>query len=146
MTPLSDISQTIDIAAPIARVWTVLTGEGLVAEWLGCLGYRAQLGAVFHMQTDPAKRAAGDVTGATHCEVLALEAPHRFAFSWFLPGTPRTTVDITLAPQDGGTRVRLVHGGWDQFDAADIAAIRGALEGGWGGFVLPQLKRVAERA
>jgi uncharacterized protein YndB with AHSA1/START domain len=146
MTPLDDISQSIDIAAPVDRVWRVLTSEGLVEEWLGCLGYRAVVGTVFYMQPDAARRAAGDATGATHCELLALEPPVRMSFSWFMPGTPKTTVNIALAPQIGGARVALTHSGWDQFDADQARAIRDALEGGWSSFVLPQLKRTAEAA
>jgi uncharacterized protein YndB with AHSA1/START domain len=146
MTPLDDISQSIDIAAPVERVWRVLTSEGLVEEWLGCLGYRAVVGTVFYMQPDAARRAAGDATGATHCELLALEPPVLMTFSWFMPGTPKTTVNIALAPERGGTRVTLTHSGWDQFDPDQVRAIRDGLDGGWSSFVLPQLKRVVEAA
>jgi len=141
---IEDIALTIDIDAPVERVWEVLCGEGLVEQWLGCLGYRAELGHVFYMQPDPAKREAGDIGGATHCELLALEPPHRMIFSWYYPETPRTLVTLALAPHDGGTRVSLGHDGWDQFDEADIKAIRDMLAGGWSSFVLPGLKRVAE--
>ena len=143
---IKDIEQTILIDAPVERVWRAMTAEGMVEQWLGCIGYRAELGHVFHMQPDPARRAAGDVTGATHCELLRLDAPHELAFSWYYPETPRTEVSIRLSPAGGRTRVELVHSGWDQFDAAQIGAIRDALEGGWSSFVLPQLKRVAEAA
>lgn len=140
-----DILASIDIDAPVDRVWQVMTGEGLVEEWLGCLGYRAEIGHVFHMQPDAGKRGRGDTDGATHCELLALEPPRRMAFSWYLPGTAKTEVEIVLTPQGAGTRAALRHSGWAQFDAAQIQAIRDALAGGWSGFVLPALKRVAER-
>jgi len=74
----------------------------------------------------------------------ALEEPRRFAFSWYLPGTPATRVDITLAASGPGTEVTLEHSGWDQFDPAVIGEIRSALEGGWRSAVLPNLKRVVE--
>ena len=141
---ISDILDSIDIDAPVERVWQVLTGEGLVEQWLGCLGYRAEIGHVFHMQQDPAKRAAGDTSGATHCELLELDPPRRMVFSWYYPDTPKTQVEITLAATPSGTRAELRHSGWDQFDEAQIKAIRDALAGGWKSFVLPQLKRVAE--
>ena len=57
---------------------------------------------------------------------------------------PKTKVLITLEATEGGTRVALVHTGWDQYDGDQIKAIRDALAGGWGSYVLPQLKRVAE--
>lgn len=143
---IDDIALTIDIDAPVERVWEVLCGEGLVEQWLGCLGYRAEPGTVFYMQPDAAKRAAGDVSGATHCELLTLKPPRLMTFSWYYPETPRTTVTLSLAPHEGGTRVSLLHDGWDQFDEADIIAVRDMLAGGWSSFVLPGLKRVAESA
>jgi uncharacterized protein YndB with AHSA1/START domain len=145
MTALQDIAAEIRIEAPRERVWTVLTGEGQIEQWLGCLGYRAEIGALFHMQPDPGKRAAGNVEGATHCELLALEPPERMRFSWFMPGTPKTEVEIVLTGNDdGSTTARLVHSGWDRLEPDQVRAIRDMLEGGWTSFVLPGLKRVAE--
>ncbi len=141
---IDDIVAGIDIDAPVERVWQVMTGEGLVEEWLGCLGYKAEIGRVFYMQQDREKHARGDSTGATHCELLALEPPRRMVFSWYVPGTPKTQVTITLAPSGTGTRAELRHDGWQQFDGEQLQAIRDALAGGWTSFVLPGLKRVAE--
>ncbi|HZZ36948.1 MAG TPA: SRPBCC domain-containing protein [Caulobacteraceae bacterium] len=144
MTTLEDIGLSIDVAARPAKVWAVLTGEGQVEKWLGCVGYRARPGADFYMQPDAARRKKGDIAGATHCEVLALEAPERFAFSWFLPGTPKTLVEIVVTPAASGSRVSLMHSGWDQFDPGEVAAVRDSLEAGWRSAVLPQLKAAAE--
>ena len=145
MTRLADIATEIRIDAPRERVWTVLSAEGLVGEWLGCLGYRAEIGTLFYMQPDPAKRAAGDIAGATHCELLELEPPERMRFSWFLPGTPKTEVEIVLTESgDGSTTARLAHRGWDRFEPEQVRAIRDMLDRGWRSFVLPGLQRVAE--
>jgi uncharacterized protein YndB with AHSA1/START domain len=143
MSGLPDIDHSIEIEAPIERVWTALTDEGLAAHWLGCIGFRPVVGTLFHMQPDPAK--AGSLEGATHCEVEALEPPRRLVFSWFLPGTPKTHVEIVLsAAAHGTTTARLVHTGWDQFDADQLRDIHRHLSGGWRSGVLPGLKRVAE--
>jgi uncharacterized protein YndB with AHSA1/START domain len=142
---IADISQSIEIDAPVERVWAAMTAEGLVEQWLGCMGYKAECGHVFYMQQDPARRAAGDTSGATHCELLRLDPPREMLFSWYYPDLPKTHVSIRLAATPGGTRVDLVHSGWDQYDEAQIRGIRDALEGGWKSFVLPQLKRVAEQ-
>jgi uncharacterized protein YndB with AHSA1/START domain len=141
---LADIEHEISIRASRERVWQVLTEAGLVEQWLGCIGFEAVAGTVFYMQPDGAKRAAGDISGSTHCELEALEAPDRMRFSWYMPGTPKTYVDLVLEDGDDGTMVRLVHTGWDQFADDDIRAIRDMLDGGWSSFVLPGLKRVAE--
>ena len=141
--PLS-IELDITIDAPIERVWSVLTATENVPRWLGCLGYECRLGHVFYMQPNEGKRARGEVDGATHCRILALDAPRHFAFSWFLPGTPETEVHIQLVAEGEGTRVTLRHIGWSQFDAGEIRAVRDALAGGWKSHVLPALKAACE--
>jgi uncharacterized protein YndB with AHSA1/START domain len=110
MSGLPDIDHSIEIEAPIERVWTALTDEGLAAHWLGCIGFRPVVGTLFHMQ-----------------------------------GTPKTHVEIVLsAAAHGTTTARLVHTGWDQFDADQLRDIHRHLSGGWRSGVLPGLKRVAE--
>ena len=141
---LTDISESIHVEASRARVWTVLTGEGLVEEWLGCMGFKPEVGTLFYMQPDPAKRASGDVEGATHCQLEELAEPDRMRFSWFMPGTPKTRVTIELSDSAGGTLVHLRHSGWDRFNADDVRDIHAMLTGGWKSHVLPGLKRVAE--
>lgn len=144
MTPLDDITHSIDIAAPSERVWTTMTREREVEQWLGCIGYQPRPGAVFYLQPDEKKRRKRNIDGATHCELLSMEPPQRLAFSWFLPGAPRTLVEIIVTPTLGGVRVSLVHSGWDQFDPMQMRPVRDGLEEGWSGAVLPQLKRAAE--
>jgi len=139
---LADIEHEITIEAGIDRVWAVLADPVRVAAWLGCLEYRGKAGSLFYMQPDAGKRAAGDVSGATHCELLEATPPTRFRFSWFLPGTPKTTVALTLAARgDDATDVTLAHTGWDQFGAGDVRAFHEQLTVGWRDFVLPGLAR-----
>jgi uncharacterized protein YndB with AHSA1/START domain len=142
---LDDIRHSIMIRAARDRVWQVLTEAGLVEEWLGCIGFVPQVGAIFYMQPDAVKRVAGDIAGATHCELEALDAPDRMRFSWFLPGTPKTHVEIRLSDNgDGSTTAALVHSGWDQFDVDTIRPIHDMLDGGWSSFVLPALRNLVE--
>ena len=130
----------------IERAWEVLTAPECVAQWLGCLNYAAEPGHVFHMQQDDTKRAAGDLTGAIHCEILELTRHERFVFSWYFPGVPKTTVSIALRSLAADrTEPALVHDGWDQFAADDIRAIRDQLANGWQSHVLPAFAAVATR-
>lgn len=138
------IEQSILILAPPERVWVFLTEPEYVSQWLGCMRYEKAVGHVFYMQQDEGKREGDDIEGATHCEILALDEPDLFSFSWYLPGTPATTVRIQAKPVDEGTEVTLVHDGWSQFDAKVIRNIRDALAGGWKSFVLPGLKTIVE--
>jgi uncharacterized protein YndB with AHSA1/START domain len=144
-TALQPIQAEIDIAAPIDHVWMILTTPEYVAEWLGCMNFAAHIGHTFYMQPDPAKRQAGDIGGATWCDVEKLEEPGLLAFSWYMPDSPKTSVEFRLAQTGAGTtRVTLVHAGWEQFPPEFVASIHQALSGGWSGHVLPNLLRVCE--
>ncbi|MEX0644197.1 MAG: SRPBCC domain-containing protein [Parvularculaceae bacterium] len=144
---LPDIRHEMTMAVPLARAWRVMTEPAYVARWLGCLNYKKKIGHVFFMQPDEKRRAGGNVEGATHCEILALDEPELLKFSWFLPGYPKTEVEFRL--RDAGpsrTQVTFVHTGWAQFNAKDIRQIWEQLSGGWISFVMPGLKGVAESA
>ena len=95
------IEHSVTILAPRPTVWKFLTEPAYVPQWLGCMRYEKRLGHVFYMQQDADKRASDDIDGATHCEVLALDEPEAFSFSWYLPGTPATTVHIALTDRRG---------------------------------------------
>ena len=143
--PLEDIVDSIDIDAPIGTVWRALSEPESVRQWLGCLQYDAKLGQVFYMQPDEARREQGDIEGATHCEVLALEPNDRMEFSWYMPDTPKTLVSIRLVENNPGTTtVLLTHSGWDQFPREAVEDFWQKLKSGWSSFVLPKLKVHAE--
>ncbi|MES1200850.1 MAG: SRPBCC domain-containing protein [Pseudomonadota bacterium] len=143
---LADIVETIEIDAPVQKVWRAMTSEVTVPNWLGCMRYRAEVGAIFYMQQDQQKSAADDISGATHCEILALDEPKLFRFSWFVPGFPKTFVQFELAAlTPSRTRVSFTHEGWGQFPPDAVRQIWEALSGGWKSFVLPNLKREVER-
>jgi uncharacterized protein YndB with AHSA1/START domain len=144
---LADITHGIEIEAPRAVVWTVLTDATSVPQWLGCLNYTGIPGSTFHMQPDRVKYAAGDVSGATFCDVEDVQPPERFVFSWYMPGTPKTMVAIVLKELGPNrTRATLTHSGWDQFPPEMVKGIRDMLDGGWKSHVLPNLKLAAESA
>ncbi len=145
--PLPDIVHSIDIDAPRTVVWSVLTEAQSVPQWLGCLNYEGRVGHTFHMQPDNAKHAAGDITGATYCDIEDMVTPELLRFSWYMPGTAKTMVTIRLEPVgDARTRATLTHSGWDQFPLEMVKVIHEMLGNGWKSFVLPGLKKVAEAA
>jgi uncharacterized protein YndB with AHSA1/START domain len=142
---LRPIVAEVQVGVPLAKLWDVTTSEATVPQWLGCMNYRKAVGATFHMQPDGAKKSAGDLTGATHCEIVGMKEPHKLDFTWFVPGTPATLVEISLF-SEGPARsfVRMVHSGWDQFPADAVRGFHDQLTIGWKEGVLPNLKRVAE--
>ena len=143
--PLLPIVAEADIGAPIDRVWDVLVGEDTLPQWLGAMDYRAQVGSTFFMQHDPEQQAKGDTEGATWCNIQVMEKPDRFGFSWYIPGTPETTVHISLSDDGPGkTFVRLIHDGWDDLEREAIEDFYEQLAEDWRSAILPNLKRLAE--
>lgn len=140
---VEDVTSVIEIAAPRERVWRALTEPALVSQWMGALRFRAEAGHVFYLQPDRTRRQAGDATDGIACRIEVLDEPRRLTFSW---GLPHTSVDIRLRVIAGGTHVRLVHSGWDQFDDREVEGIQGGMGHAWHAVALPALRRVAELA
>lgn len=72
--------------------------------------------------------------GSTHewGRVLAWSPPSGFSMSWH-PGRPadaHTVVELSFVAEGDGTRVRLVHRGWEAL-GKDAAQSRRNYEGGW---------------
>jgi uncharacterized protein YndB with AHSA1/START domain len=141
---VEDVTSIIEIAAPREQVWRALTEPQLVVQWMGCLGFRPEAGHIFYLQPDRARRQVGDVTDAIACRIEILDAPRRLSFSWGFPDVPDTFVDIRLRNISGGTHVRLVHSGWDQFDDRETDEVRGGMGHAWHAVALPRLRLVAE--
>ena len=77
---------------------------------------------------------AKDGREAVWGEVLAWEPPTRVHFSWrpgFDDEKADTEVEVTFSAEGEGTRVDLVHTGWDKLE--DGAKSRAGYDGGWDG-------------
>ena len=77
-------------------------------------------------------------------EVLAWDPPHRLVLSWHLSGewaydpdpAHASEVEVTFAPVGEGTRVELVHRGFERHGATAERLRTGvSAEGGWGGLL-----------
>ena len=82
-------------------------------------------GRLFERSKDGAERVWGVVE--------QWEPPRRLAFSWQVRVTAEEAqrIEVTFTPAPGGTRVQLVHSGWEKLgDAA--AARRDNYDKGWG--------------
>lgn len=66
--------------------------------------------------------------------VSVWEPPNRVVFAWHPGRAPETAqeVEVRFEPADDGTRVVLIHRGWEVL-GADAAAIRKEYERGWEG-------------
>jgi uncharacterized protein YndB with AHSA1/START domain len=131
------IEKSVEIKAPVSRVWRALTDHTEFAQWFRVkLDHPFVAGAV----------TRGNVTSAGYehlkfeVTVTAKEPERYFAFTWHpFPIDPNedyskevpTLVEFTLEPINGGTRLRVVESGFDKIPAHRRAEAFRMNEGGW---------------
>ena len=112
------IERDVLIAAPLERVWELITSAEHVGRWFADAGAEIDL------------RPGGKMTlnwrehGTIHGRVEEVEPPHRFAWRWLssvgsraepTPGNS-TLTEFTLAAEGEATRVAVVETGFDALD------------------------------
>jgi uncharacterized protein YndB with AHSA1/START domain len=110
---------------PIERVWRALTDREALAAWLMPNDFEPKVGHRFTFRTT----ADQMWNGVVQCEVVALDAPRRVAYTW-QGGALDTLVEFTLAPVADGTRLRLVHSGFEKGGKLTLT-VRDILGSGW---------------
>lgn len=99
-------------------IWKALTSGELIGRWLmPPTGFAPEEGNRFTFRTTP----AGAWDGVIHCQVLEVRENARFVYSWKgghesnsgYGSKLETIVAWTLTPTAGGTRVRVVHSGFE---------------------------------
>lgn len=99
-------------------IWKALTTGELIARWLmEAHGFEPVVGNRFTYRTTP----AGKWDGSIRCEVMEVVPNKRFVYSWQgghednlgYGSKLETVVTWTLTPVAGGTRVRVVHSGFE---------------------------------
>lgn len=132
------IEKTIELKAPVSRVWQALTDHREFGTW-----FRVQLDGPFV----PGQVSRGHVTypGYEHLRweavVQAMEPKRRFSFTWHpyavdpkedYSEEPPTLVEFTLEETATGTLLRVVESGFDKIpDKRRPEAFR-MNERGWG--------------
>ena len=113
------------------RVWRALTDSAAITDWLMPNNFRAIVGHRFEMHTRPAPGFDGTV----RCEVTVVDPPRHLAYTW-VGGGIETLVTFTLESTEQGTRLTLVHSGFEGLKGWMISRILGR---GWRGKILPIL-------
>ncbi|HVK85732.1 MAG TPA: SRPBCC domain-containing protein [Kofleriaceae bacterium] len=108
-------------AHPPAAIWRALTDPELHARWWAAGDVRPVLGHRFEL--DMGK------WGKQPCEVIAVE-PERLLSYRFATGTLNTTITWKLAPEGTGTRLTLIHDGFDLDSPLGKQALEG-MGAGW---------------
>jgi uncharacterized protein YndB with AHSA1/START domain len=109
------------IARPPAEVWRALTDPELHAQWWAAGDVRPEVGHRFTLDMGS--------WGRQECEVLTVEPERVFAYT-FTGGGLDTTLTWRLEPEGRGTRLFLVHNGFDPATEAGRTA-RGGMGRGW---------------
>ena len=116
-------------------VWKTLTTPELMGRWLmQPTGFAPVPGTRFTYRTSP----AGAWDGTIRCKVLEVEPNRRLVYSWQGGDAANvgygsrldTTVTFTLVPVAGGTRLRIVHAG---FQLPHNAHAFAKMSQGWAG-------------
>ena len=131
------IEKTIELNAPVEKVWRALTDHREFGEW-----FQVKLEGPFV----PGEVSVGHVTypGYEHirweARVKQMEAPRLFSFTWhpyaidptvdYSKETP-TLVEFRLEPTAKGTRLVLVESGFDALPATRMPEAMRKNDGGW---------------
>lgn len=131
------IEKTIDLKAPVSRVWKALTDHREFGQW-----FRVKVETPFV----PGQPATGQITypGYEHIRwnviIQKMEPERLFSLTWHPyaidPNTdyskePQTLVEFTLEPTAAGTRLRVVESGFDKIPAHRRAEAYRMNDGGW---------------
>ena len=126
------IEKTVELAAPVNRVWRALTDHRQFCTW-----FRAELDGPFV----PGQTVRGHSTYPGHEDarfeiaVQSMEPEYRFSFSWpaydGADETCHTLVEFSLEATPTGTLLRVVETGFDKLPSARRLGAFRDNEGGW---------------
>ena len=109
------------IAAPVERVWTLLTEAEHLGRWFG------DTGAEIDLRPGGAFSLSWQQHGTVRGRVVDVEPNERFSYRWIVIGDREqadltegnsTLVEFTLRADGDGTRLRVVESGFASLDAA----------------------------
>ena len=108
------------IAAPVERVWTLLTEAEHLGRWFG------DTGAEIDLRPGGAFSLSWEQHGTVRGRVVDVEPNRRFSYRWITIGDREhadpvegnsTLVEFTLHAEGDGTRLRVVESGFASLDA-----------------------------
>lgn len=148
---LDRIDRTIEIDAPLERVWRVLTTAADLAAWFRVTveGHIAPGAEVWLTSLSPGHEGTRFLV-----RIVEMTPPQRFVWQWH-PGAvdpqvdyslePWTTVTFTLQPSGAGTRLSVSETGFSQISLTRRAKVYADNTGGWTA-VIDWIRTYAEAA
>lgn len=110
---------------PPEKLWRALTERSLIAQWLMNNDFEPVVGRKFQLKAEPMP----NWNGIVDCEVLVIAPFKQLSYTWGSMGL-ESVVLFTLAPAEGGTRLRMEQSGFRHDQEANY---RGAMYG-WQNF------------
>ena len=144
------VRRSVTVRASVERAFDVFT-RGVASWWpLDTHSIRAARGGGRPEELHLEPRAGGRFYEKTGDEelrwgtVLECDPPTRIVIEWQVnPDRPATQIVVTFAAEDGGTRIELVHTGWERLgEVAHEARAGYGSDGGWAAV----LRRFADAA
>jgi uncharacterized protein YndB with AHSA1/START domain len=144
------IEKSIELNAPIERVWQALTDHIEFGEWFG---------VNLEVPFAPGEPSRGQMTvpGFEHvkweAEVKRMDAPRHFSFTWHpyaidpdvdYSAEPPTLVEFRLEPTEKGTRLTVVESGFDAIPSHRRPDALRMNDQGWGA-QMTNIKKHVER-
>lgn len=108
-----DIHRELVVDAPVEAVWRAITDRESLSKWyMRTDNFEPVVGCEFVFEDAP----QGKWDGKVHGEVLEVEAPHLLVYSfWGNQMKCKTTVRWQLTDENGQTRIRVDHTGFEGF-------------------------------
>ena len=131
------IEKSIELAAPVDRVWRALTDHTAFGRWFGVAieaPFVAGETSRGHMTIAGLERVPWNA------EIERIEPQHTFAYRWHpyainpdvdYSGEPRTLVEFRLEPSSDGTRLTIVESGFEHLPPARRVDSLRMNDGGW---------------
>jgi uncharacterized protein YndB with AHSA1/START domain len=149
MTPDDLTTVRVDqfLAHPPAKVWQALTSPELLARWLMPGDFQLKVGHRYTMRAS-AFPAAG-FSGTISAEVLAFEPEKMLRVAWRdaspdAASSASWTITWALQPEGHGTRLFLIHDGFDPASPRQQQA-RQIMTAGWNTRVMRRLITLLDR-
>ncbi len=118
------IKREIVIDAPVSKVWEHITDPQKIAGWLMPNDFEATVGKKFMLDCQQ--------QGKVSCTVKEVVPQQKLVYSFQSKVTQvETLVTITLAKEGKGTRLTLLHSGWDALPPGE-QGVADNYGGGWG--------------
>jgi uncharacterized protein YndB with AHSA1/START domain len=120
---------------PIEVVWEAITDPTAISEWLMPNDFKPEVGHEFELTCKP----IGTWNGIVKCKVLHVDPPRELAYTWEM-GKIATELRFTLEPIETGTRLLLVHSGFQGFFPTILSFMLGKV---WKGIIQDYVAAVA---